>query len=48
MNLTQVKKEIKSLTAQIEKHSHSYYVLDSPVISDEEYDRLLKKLIALE
>src|SRR5262249_30792119 len=32
----------------IEKHNHQYYALNEPVISDEEYDRLLKMLIELE
>jgi DNA ligase (NAD+) len=48
MNRTQAKKEIKALTKAIEGHNQKYYVLNDPVISDEEYDRLLKKLIELE
>ena len=48
MNQTQAKKEIQALTRAIEEHNHKYYVLNDPVISDEEYDRLLKKLIDLE
>jgi len=48
MNQIQAKKEIQSLTKEIEKHNHRYYVLNDPVVSDEEYDRLLKKLIELE
>jgi DNA ligase (NAD+) len=48
MNQTQAKKEIQVLTKAIEEHNHRYYALDDPVISDEEYDRLLKKLIDLE
>src|SRR5208283_2223210 len=48
MNLTQAKNEIQALTKTIEKHNRQYYVLNDPVISDEEYDRLLKKLIDLE
>src|SRR5580698_6122503 len=48
MNQTQAKKEIQELTQAIEKHNQQYYVLNDPVISDEEYDRLLKKLIDLE
>jgi len=41
MNQTQAKKEIQALTKAIEKHNQQYYVLNDPVISDEEYDRLL-------
>ena len=48
MNQSQAKKEILELSQAIEKHNHQYYVLNDPFISDEEYDRLLKKLIALE
>ncbi|MBF0571308.1 MAG: NAD-dependent DNA ligase LigA [Candidatus Omnitrophica bacterium] len=48
MNQAQAKKEIRALTKAIEEHNHKYYVLNDPVISDEEYDRLLKKLIGLE
>jgi len=48
MNQTQVKNEIKALTKVIEGHNNRYYVLNDPVISDEEYDRLFKRLIDLE
>ena len=48
MNQTQAKKEIQALTKAIEGHNHRYYALNDPVISDEEYDRLFKKLIDLE
>ena len=48
MNKTQAKKEIQALTQAIEEHNHKYYVLHDPVVSDEEYDRLLGKLIELE
>ncbi len=48
MNQTQAKKEIQVLTKAIEEHNRKYYVLNDPVVSDEEYDRLLKKLIDLE
>ena len=48
MNTSQAKLEIEKLSKQIEEHDHRYYVLNQPSISDEEYDRLLKKLIALE
>jgi DNA ligase (NAD+) len=48
MNKPQAKKEIQALTKAIEEHNRKYYVLNDPVISDEEYDRLLKKLIGLE
>ncbi len=40
--------EIKKLRKEIEEHAYKYYVLDAPVISDEAYDKLFKKLEALE
>jgi len=43
-----VQKQVAKLRAEIEEHSHRYYVLDQPVISDAEYDRLFKALVRLE
>ena len=43
-----VEKEILKLRAEIHKHTHLYYVDDSPEISDYEFDVLLNKLIILE
>jgi len=43
-----VKKEIEGLRAQLEKHNYAYYVLDNPVVSDAEYDRLFRRLLELE
>jgi len=42
------KKEIQKLTDDINYHNYRYYVLDSPLISDEEYDRLFRRLQELE
>ncbi|TSA12431.1 MAG: NAD-dependent DNA ligase LigA [Deltaproteobacteria bacterium] len=39
---------IKKLREEIHYHNYRYYVLDSPVISDAEYDRLMRELIELE
>lgn len=39
---------INELSAQLEQHNYSYYVLDAPTISDREFDLLLEELIALE
>ena len=36
------------LRTELEKHNYQYYVLDAPVITDEEYDRLFRELQALE
>ena len=36
------------LRGEIERHNHAYYVLDAPSIPDAEYDKLFRKLVALE
>ena len=42
------KARIESLREQINEHNYRYYVLDAPVVSDAEYDRLLRELQELE
>ena len=39
---------VKALREAIRYHNYRYYVLDDPVISDAEYDRLMADLQALE
>ena len=39
---------IEQLTKELDKHNYYYYVLDQPVISDLQFDKLLNELIALE
>lgn len=39
---------IKELRDEIERHNYNYYVLDNPIISDAEYDRLMRELLELE
>ncbi len=41
-------REIESLREQIERHNNSYYILDNPEVTDAEYDRLMRRLEALE
>lgn len=41
-------KELEKLRQEILEHDYRYYVLAQPVISDEEYDKLVKKLQELE
>jgi DNA ligase (NAD+) len=36
------------LRREINRHDHRYFVLDDPVISDAEYDRLMQELISFE
>lgn len=47
-DLAQVKERIDQLRAQINYHNYRYYVLDSPEISDAEYDLLMQELKQLE
>ncbi len=44
----EIKREIERLVDELNYHCYRYYVLDSPVISDEEYDRLFRRLKELE
>lgn len=41
-------KEVKRLSDELNEHRARYYQHDQPVISDDEYDELLKALVALE
>jgi len=43
-----IKEEIAKLVKELNYHCYRYYVLDAPVISDEEYDRLYRRLKELE
>ncbi|MDP2760100.1 MAG: NAD-dependent DNA ligase LigA [Sideroxyarcus sp.] len=40
--------KVSQLRAEIERHSHNYYVLDAPAIPDAEYDKLFRELQDLE
>ena len=44
----QIQQRIEQLKADINRHNHRYHVLDSPEISDAEYDRLVRELKRLE
>ena len=39
---------IETLRRSLHEHAHRYYVLDDPLISDAEYDRLFQQLQAIE
>jgi DNA ligase (NAD+) len=47
-DLAKIKKRIEELRAEINEHNYRYYVLDAPVISDAQYDKLLRELQQLE
>jgi len=40
--------EIEKLRQTLDQHNHSYYVLDDPQITDQDYDRLYRRLQQLE
>ena len=42
------KAEVARLRQELAEHNHHYYVLDAPVITDQAYDRLLRRLQQLE
>ncbi|NNC85098.1 MAG: NAD-dependent DNA ligase LigA, partial [Bacteroidia bacterium] len=48
MTKAEAKKRIDKLSKELQAHNYKYYVLDQPVISDFDYDKLLEELIALE
>ncbi len=48
MNQQEAARRHAELSTQIHHHNYRYYVLDSPEITDAEYDRLFRELLALE
>jgi DNA ligase (NAD+) len=48
VDLNQLKQRIEKLKAEINHHNYRYYVLDSPEISDAEYDEMMRELQGLE
>ncbi len=48
MNKAEIKKQLQKLRDELNYHNYKYYVENNPLISDYEYDQLLKKLETLE
>jgi len=48
MNSDAERQELAELVRTLNFHSYRYHVLDSPVISDYEYDKMLKRLVEIE
>ena len=46
--MNDIHKRISELKEEIEKHNYYYYVLDNPIVSDTEWDKLFKELETLE
>jgi DNA ligase (NAD+) len=47
-NFNEIKQEALLLQEQLAEHNYNYHVLDDPLISDGEYDRMMKRLIEIE
>lgn len=47
-SLNEIKTHIEKLRAEINRHNYLYHVLDSPEISDAEYDALMRELKQIE
>jgi len=43
-----IRREVDELSAELEQHSHRYYVLDDPSVSDAQYDEMFRRLVELE
>ena len=43
-----IKEKINLLKNSINEHNYAYYVLDNPILSDQEYDNLFRELQSLE
>lgn len=48
MNKKEAKVRIDALRKELNRHNHNYYVLNSPIISDYEFDILMRDLVQLE
>ena len=48
MDREEARAHLAELREQLRYHAHRYYVLDDPVISDGEYDRMFQELLDLE
>ena len=46
--MSEIRLQMAQLAEQIREHQFYYYVLDKPVISDSEFDKLWKQLVELE
>ena len=43
-----LRQELEKLRAQLHRHNYEYYVMDAPIISDAEYDRMMRRLSEIE
>jgi DNA ligase (NAD+) len=47
-SFSEAEQRVKVLRSEIRKHDYRYYVLDDPLVTDEEYDSLVRELEGLE
>ena len=48
MNFEEARRRVNELVSELNEHSYKYYVLDTPTMSDAEYDQLYRELQELE
>lgn len=48
MTPPEIKQRIANVRSQLQEHNYRYYVLDAPIVSDAEYDALIRELRDLE
>ena len=48
MTVSTDSRRIEELRASVREHNHRYYILDDPQVSDAQYDKMLRELLALE
>ncbi|MBN2225547.1 MAG: NAD-dependent DNA ligase LigA [Deltaproteobacteria bacterium] len=48
MDIQSAEKRVREIRDRINYHNHRYYVLDSPEVSDAEYDGLMRQLVQIE
>ncbi|WP_075036105.1 NAD-dependent DNA ligase LigA [Halobacillus dabanensis] len=48
MNATEAQQKIETLRQELEQYSYEYHTLDTPSVSDYEYDKKMQELISLE
>ena len=48
MNIMNETERIDQLREELHRHNHNYYILNAPVISDQEFDKLMRELQDLE
>ncbi|MDR6225895.1 NAD-dependent DNA ligase LigA [Desmospora profundinema] len=48
MDRAQAEQRIHSLRKELEEHNYRYHILDEPIVSDAEFDRMMQELLRLE